>query len=150
WLFNEGNIRFKGAFFYWIFGERISKLILGYVGVTLLFMGIFRRNAEKFILPLSFLLSALLYVTVMARGNVQHDYYQILILPTIALFMGRGVGFIFTLENRVNRIIGVAMVVCITALTLSLSWYYIRDYFNVNNMALVTAGKRADEVLPKD
>jgi hypothetical protein len=40
WLFNEGNIRFKGAWFYWLFAERISKLILGYWGVFLFLLGL--------------------------------------------------------------------------------------------------------------
>ena len=41
WLFNDQGIRFKGAFFYWLFAERISKLILGYWGVGLLITGLF-------------------------------------------------------------------------------------------------------------
>lgn len=150
WLFNEGDIRFKGAFFYWIFGERISKLILGYFGIALVAIGFLRRNGEKMILPLSFLASALLYVTVMARGNVQHDYYQILIIPTLALFMGRGVSFIFSLKDKVNNRIGIATVAFIVFLTISLSWYYVRDYFNINNEAIVAVGAKADTILPKN
>lgn len=150
WLFNEGNIRFKGAFFYWIFGERISKLILGYVGISLVFLGLFKKNSEKILLPLSFLASSLLYMVVMARGNVQHDYYQILIIPTIALFMGRGVDFVFSLKDRVNRIIALLSISFVIFLTFSLSWYYVRDYFNVNNIGIVIAGKKADEILPPD
>lgn len=150
WLFNEGNIRFKGAFFYWIFGERISKLILGYVGISLVVIGLLKRNNEKILLPLSFLASALLYITVMARGNVQHDYYQVLIIPTLALFMGRGAGFILSLKEKANRFISIGIILFISFLTFSLSWYYVRDYFNINNESLVVAGKRADEILPKD
>lgn len=150
WLFNEGNIRFKGAFFYWIFGERISKLILGYTGIALLFLGLFKRNTEKILLPLSFLASSLLYVTVMARGNVQHDYYQILIIPTIALFMGRGVAFAIDQKGKINKVIATLSIGVVLFLTFFLSWYYIRDFFNVNNMGIVIAGKKADQVLPKD
>jgi len=40
WLFNQGDIRFKGSFFYWIFAERIGKLILGYFGLPLLVLGL--------------------------------------------------------------------------------------------------------------
>lgn len=150
WLFNGGDIRFKGAFFYWIFGERISKLILGYFGISLVVIGLLKKNGEKMLIPLSFLASSLLYLVVMARGNVQHDYYQILIIPTIALFMGRGVSFILSLKGRVNNMIGTITILFIVFLTFSLSWYYVRDYFNINNEAIVIAGKRANELLPQD
>src|SRR3989344_3976594 len=43
WLFNAGNIRFSGAFFYWIFADRIGRLILGYFGVALLVIGFLRK-----------------------------------------------------------------------------------------------------------
>jgi hypothetical protein len=40
WLLNGDGIRFKGAFFYWIFADRLSRLILGYWGLPLFLMGI--------------------------------------------------------------------------------------------------------------
>lgn len=150
WLFNAGNIRFKGAYFYWIFGERISKLIFGYYPV-LAIAGLFKRTFEKhFYFFLSFLVSSFLYLIVIARGNVQHDYYQIAILPSLAIFAGRGVDALFSLKPRINKIIAGAIVVCLTFFMISLSWYYIRDYFNINNPTLVEAGKKADELLPKN
>ena len=47
WLFNEAGIRFKGAFFYWIFAERIGKLILGYWGLILLGLGLAIKPNKK-------------------------------------------------------------------------------------------------------
>lgn len=35
-------------------------------------------------------------------------------------------------------------------MSFAFSWYYVRDYFNINNIAFVHAGQRADEILPKD
>ncbi len=145
WLFNEGNIRFRGAFFYWIFGERIGKLILGYFGTGLFVLGSLFHHRKSLIIY-SFILSSLLYVTVIARGNVQHDYYQIFLLPTIALVLGRGAGFLIEYQKK----IGYLFVFGITLLSFGLSWYYVRDYFNINNIAFVHAGQRANEILPKE
>ncbi len=151
WLLNGGDIRFKGAFFYWLFGERLSRLILGYFGLSFLLLGLFKKSGEKqYGFFLSFLISSLLYMTVIARGNVQHDYYQILIIPTVALLMARGVSFLFSITQSTNKVVALLVTGVSIVLMLALSWYQIRDYFNVNNMAMVEAGKKADVLLPKD
>lgn len=157
WLFNEGNIRFTGAYFYWIFAERISKLILGYFGVVILFLGLFKQDDEKdYPFFITFLISSLMYLVVIARGNVQHDYYQILIIPTICIFLGRGVSFLISLPIKIRNNLGVnffisyLVLINLIAFILLFSWYHIRDYFNINNRALVTAGQIADRVLPKN
>lgn len=153
WLFNDGNIRFKGAYFYWIFGERIGKLISGYFGVSLLILGLiskFKSNREL-IFFYSFLVSTLAYLIVVAGGNVQHDYYQILIMPTIAIFMGLGAAFLLDLvKTFTNKFIGPILFLFLTLLTLMLSWYYVRDYFNINNPSIVLAGQAVDRLTPKD
>ena len=150
WLFNADNIRFKGAYFYWIFGERISQLILGYY-VTFAVMGFFKRTFEKhFAFFISFFFSSLIYMIVIARGNVQHDYYQIAIIPSLAILIGRGVDFLFSFEGKVNKIVAVVVVIVSTFLMLSLSWYHVRDYFNINNRTMVEAGIYADSILPTD
>lgn len=156
WLFNEGNIRFTGAFFHWIFAERISKLILGYFGVVLLFLGLFKRSEKDYLFFLSFLVSSLIYITVIARGNVQHDYYQILIIPTLCIFLGRGASLLISLPAKLNENLGIntlvsyGSLVVVTGFMLLFSWFYVRDYFNINNRGLITAGVIADKVLPKN
>ena len=149
WLFNGGNIRFKGAYFYWIFAERFSKLILGYFGVALFMMGLFSKvKKENLLFFLSLIASSLIYLVVIARGNVQHDYYQILILPTIAIFLGIGSDYLLSI-NTYNLIKYPVFIMC-TFFTLFFSWYHIRDYFNINNFSIVEAGKIIDEITPKD
>jgi hypothetical protein len=148
WLFNEGNIRFKGAYFYWIFGERISQLILGYY-TAFVTMGIFKKNTEKhFLFFLSFLISSIVYLVVIARGNVQHDYYQIAIVPILAIFIGRGIDFLLSLEGFVNKLVAVVVISVTSFLMVLLSWYHVRDYFNINNRQMVEVGKKADSILP--
>lgn len=156
WLFNEGNIRFTGSFFHWIFAERISKLILGYFGLILLVCGLFKQKEKSYGFFMSFILSSLVYMSVIARGNIQHDYYQILILPTICILLGRGTSFLLSIPNKiganlgVNTLIAIGSLIVITVFSLSFSWFHVRDYFNINNRALVTAGQIADKILPKE
>lgn len=151
WLFNGGNIRFTGAYFYWIFAERISKLILGYWGIAIVFLGLLWTKKKNVGFFTSFLVSSLLYVVVIARGNVQHDYYQILILPTLALFFGLGGDLLLTVSKEYsNKWIGLGLLTLCSIFMLMFGWYQVRDYFNINNPAIVVAGKAADSILPKD
>ena len=146
WLFNGNGIRFRPSFFRWIFYERITKLISGYFGTLLLAIGFISSFKKKQnLLAVSFLVSSLLYVCIIATGNVQHDYYQILVVPTVALFMGLGASYL-TKKGYLGRSVG--------ALTIILSFYFgwgiVKDYFNINNRSIVVAGEKADALLPKD
>lgn len=148
WLFNGGNIRFTGAYFYWIFAERLGKLILGYWGLPLVVMGLLSKKKHYFFF-LSLLISALLYLVVIARGNVQHDYYQILIIPAVAFLFGLGVDFLFsTPKEYINKSAAWAVVGICSLGMLVFGWYFIRDYFNINNRAIVTAGMAVNKLTP--
>ena len=152
WLFNEGNIRFKGAYFYWIFADRISRLILGYWGIVLLMMGfMFRIKKESYLFFLSFAVSSLSYLAIIARGNVQHDYYQILILPSICMFLGIGSEFILKRSKEYfNTTASVLIFVISATFMLAFGWYNVRDYFNINNPSLIVAGNAVDRLTPKN
>lgn len=143
WLFNEAGIRFKGAFFYWIFAERIAKLILGYWGVLLFGLGLITARSKKegwFFYY--WLLGAGLYLFILASGNVRHDYYQTLIIPVICLFLAKGANWLYY-KNKLLLLVTLAFM-------WSFSWFQIRDYFNINNWKMIKAGQRADQILPKE
>lgn len=152
WLLNGNGIRFRPSFFRWMVYERLTKLILGYIGLVPFFVGayaVFQLKHKLFFL--SFALSSALYVCVFATGNVQHDYYQILIFPSIAMFLGIGTMFLFQLMKRYTTT-GIAYVVialCIVG-TFYLSWDIVKDYFNINNRVMLQAAKIVDEKTPRD
>ncbi len=151
WLFNANNIRFKGSFFYWLFAERIGKLILGFWGVSLLVLGIIAKQKRGDLLfVFSFMLSSLCYLFVIATGNVQHDYYQILIIPGIAIYLGLGSMFLLNTKNLINKISAYLVFVVLILFMLFFSWYFVRDYYNINNSSIVTAGEKIDKLIPKD
>lgn len=151
WLFNEGNIRFKGAYFNWIFAERVGKLILGYFGIGILICGFLTKIKKDSVFIYAFLLSSLIYLVVIARGNVQHDYYQILIMPTICIFLGLGGDFLMNPARQFSfRFTGHLVFAVCAFLAFLFSWYHIRDYFNINNQSIITAGRAVDRITPKD
>jgi hypothetical protein len=86
----------------------------------------------------------------MARGNVQHDYYQILILPTVAIFGGFGIAFLLRPFASLNRVVCFLLFLVCSIFTFFFAWYYIRDYFNINNPNIVIAGEAVDRLTPKD
>lgn len=150
WLFNEGNIRFKGAWFYWLFAKRLGELMLGYWGLIPFGIGGLLATPEKEgLLFRLWAIGTLLYMIVIARGNVQHDYYQILLLPIIAVYAGKG--FAFLLTNKVfSRAVSWQLTAVSFLMMLAFSWYTIRSYYWINRPEIVEAGREADRLLPKD
>lgn len=151
WLLNGGNIRFSGAFFYWLFADRIGRLILGYFGVALFIIGFLRKFDRNNLFFLSFVVSSLFYMVVFAKGNVNHDYYQILIAPSLVFFMALGADFLLEQGGKLfPKIVGYSVILVCSVFSLMFGWYFVRDYFNINNPSIVVAGKAANRILPKD
>ncbi len=151
WLFNGNGIRLRPAFFRWILYERITKLILGFSGIIFLLGSFWSLKKKNIFFFLSFAFSSMVYLIIIATGNVQHDYYQIAIIPTISIFVGLGAYEIYKfIAKRTFSIFGF-MVVGILFLTAFLfSWNQVKDYFNINDRNMVEAGRRADEILPQN
>ena len=152
WLFNGNGIRFKGAWFRWLFGERVGKMILGYFGLIPFGFGLFKLGEQKkeTLVYGGLLLGSLSYMAVIATGNVQHDYYQIQIMPTIAIFVGLGISYMFSLKRGLGKIFAGLLVSVIIALSIALSWYELKGFFWVNNPAMVEAGQYIDANTPDD
>ncbi|MEK7571702.1 MAG: hypothetical protein AAB553_05510 [Patescibacteria group bacterium] len=146
WLLNGNGIRFRPSFFRWILYERLTVLISGYVGIIVLFFGVYKlRILKEWLFFLSFLLSSIAYTIIFATGNVQHDYYQILIMPSIAIFYGIGAYYLYK-----SSIVGKVVLILATVGMFWFGWQHVKDYFNINNPSIVTAGKVVDAITPKD
>ncbi len=138
WLITEVNtanglmkIFFKPAFFRWIFFERINNLILGGYLTIFFILGIIIKN-KKFFLN-SFLISSLSYLFFFQGGNVQHEYYQILILPTLAIFTGIGINFIIENKKIFNQILFLPLIFLIIVFSWFFSFYSIKNNYNYSN-----------------
>lgn len=123
------NIFFRPAFFRWIFFERINAIILGgYMSVFFL-LGIVKRTGKYLIHAI--LISSLLYLFVFQGGNVQHEYYQTLILPALAAFVGIGIQETLNYAgNEFNRWIAYFIILLTLVFSLFFSYYHVRDYYN--------------------
>ena len=148
WLLNGNGIRFRPAFFRWIVYERLIKLILGFAGTLLFLPGIYAAlTYRKLWFFISYAVGSLLYVVIFATGNVQHDYYQILILPSIVMIAGIGADWIL---RRSRGIIGGVLVVVVVGLTLYLGWQQVKGYYYINRPSIISAGKAVDRLTEKD
>lgn len=152
WLLNGNGIRFRPAFWKWIIGDRFGREILTVAGSVLFFIGLIIKPTQKEGLLLHILaLSSLLYLIVFATGNVQHDYYQALIIPALAIFLARGfVLLIQGIPGFVPRLWTIPFGVLFFSLTFYLGWQEVKGLYQINNGVIVDAGKFADKVLPKD
>ncbi len=144
WLLNGNGIRFRPSFFRWIGYERIIKLISGYLGVVILFFGIWKiRMLKEWIFLSSFLISSIFYVTVFATGNVQHDYYQILIMPSLSIIFA--IGSFYLYKSTLGKVILLTCIFCL----FYFGWNQIKDYFNINNRSIIAAGMAVDRLTPR-
>lgn len=151
WLYNEGGIRFRPAWFRWLFGERIGKLILGSWGTTLLALGIVAKPTKEGITYWLWGIGILLYFSVIAGGNVRHDYYQAIIIPFICVFLAKGTVLLMSLtRSTYSRFLTLIMTIFVIVFTIGMSWYDVKGYYQINNPAIVEAGKAVDALTPKD
>ncbi len=124
------NIFFKPAFFRWIFFERLNKAILGGYLTFFFILGILIKT-RKYILY-GVLLSALFYLFIFQGGNIQHEYYQTIIFPAVALFVGRGIALVIeNLKLFIHPVAVVVVVVSAIFLSFFFSFYIVKDYYNV-------------------
>ncbi len=148
WAFNGDKIRFHPAFWRWIFGERIGHLILGSWGILPLLIGVLGTKPKNHFIN-SFLFGMLLYLSMVATANVRHDYYQIIIMPAIAL--GLASGTLYLWDNQIfDKYLSRIMVVFSIFVMLITGWFLIKDNYNVNRPELVEIGKEVQELTPKD
>jgi 4-amino-4-deoxy-L-arabinose transferase-like glycosyltransferase len=150
WLFNQGGIRFRPAFFRWIFVERIAKLILGIWGLPLFLLGLALRpkKGPGWFFHLWFL-AFLIYSTVFAAGNVTHDYYQVPFIPIAAVFLSLGTNFLLSglpqrlFSKALSRLIFLSCLVFM----LGCGWYQIRDFYLIQG-GVDLAGKAVNQLTP--
>ncbi len=153
WLFNSNNIRFRPAWFRWLFYERLTKLFIGFFGWILLFGNLI--NTKKKITELmvygSWGMGLLLYLVVIATGNVQHDYYQVIMLPFVSVLIGRGAWFFYRYwRKKIGANSAQLATSMIYILMLLFAWKAVNGYFNVNHWEYIEAGKVVDQNTPAD
>jgi hypothetical protein len=151
WLFNGNGIRFKGAFWQWLFAQRLGEMILGYWGLVIFGLGMIFTKKKNYLFFISFLISSLIYVVVVATGNVQHDYYQIPIIPSVAIFLGIGSAFLINPAREIiSRNKTVPILIISILFMFSFGWFAIRADYDIDNPSIIAAGAAVDQLTPKN
>lgn len=135
WLFtmvntSEGQkeIFMRPAFFRWIFFERLNNIIMGGYLSVFFVLGIIRK--QKTYLPLAIIAAGFIYIFVFQGGNVQHEYYQTIAFPSIALAIGLGVGLIIeSTKTFLHPVMTMPIVVLLFAASFLFSWYQVNGYY---------------------
>lgn len=140
WAFNGDRIRFHPAWFKWIFGERIGILILGVGGIVPFTAGIIRKLKNNF--ATLFLLSSLAYLVIVATANVRHDYYQIMIIPSISLILALGTTWLW--KNNQKVLLAISLITMFI-----IGWDRIKPFYQINHPELIEIGNVVDTMLPK-
>lgn len=151
WLFNGTHIRFKPVFWKWILGDRFGREILTVAGTLLFFIGLLKKPEKEGWLLHLLALSSFAYLIVFATGNVQHDYYQTLIVPALVIFFTRGFVLLMKgIDGFLPRIWTIPLALLFFGMTFYLGWGEVKGLYQINNGVIVDAGKFADKILPKD
>jgi hypothetical protein len=148
WTLNGDGIRFRPAFWRWIFGERIGRLILGIWGLLPFGIGLLTLK-KKDIEIIAFGLGAIVYMSLFATANVRHDYYQILIIPLVALILGKGIIEIWNNSNW-DLYIRRSLLIFSLILMFGISAYQVKDYYLIIHPEIIEAGQAVDSLTPKD
>lgn len=142
-------VAFRPYWFRWLFYERLGKLIFGFFGaIPFIFGFVFNRGKSR-LYSLTLFGGILIYFIIVAQGNIQHDYYQMLIIPNLAIIIGFGLYNLFHLLPKF-KYLSIFFAVSIISLSFYFSWHQIREYYKINNPSIIAAGREADLILPKN
>jgi hypothetical protein len=150
WLLNGDGIRFRPAWFRWLFHERLGNLILGGFGLVPFILGILSKP-KKFegLFYLFALISLLLYLIIFATGNVRHDYYQIPLVPIVCIFLAKGIVELWT-NKDFSKILSIPTSLFLILSSLLIGWYNIRGYYQINHPEIIAAGQTANQLFPEN
>jgi hypothetical protein len=178
WLFNSNNIRLRPAWWRWLFADRLGRLMLGQWGTAFFALGamgslLSLRVSAKKSWPLRKKVPAILasferlmvqeglvilglvgmmaYLIIIATGNVQHDYYQVMLVPIISLVVARGIIWIIRQSKDVWQSFAIISTLLVIG---ALSWYFafyeIKGFYQINNPALISAGEAVQRLTPPE
>lgn len=148
WMFNGDGIRFRPAFWRWIFGERLGKLILGFWGLVPFSFG-FLKTKRTSLFNHFFLLGMFLYVVIFATANVRHDYYQTMVIPAICLVLAQGVLYMWQ-TKEFKPILSRSLLIFSLASMFGVGAYQVKEFYKINHPEIISAGQVVDRITPKE
>ena len=135
WLLTQVNtfegpkeIFFRPAFFRWIFMERIGIAVFGIYSTVFFVLGAVGKYRNFFLH--SILLSGFVYLFTFQGGNVQHEYYQTIALPMLAIIAGVGIANMFELPfKNIHKATLYPAIIVTILFSVVFSYYKVKDYY---------------------
>lgn len=168
WLLNSGNtstfpnwfhgydlsflnrlVAFRPHWWHWLFHDRLSGLILGSYGLIPLFLGVCYRKKYYQSAAFSFLVGILVYFIVIAQGNIQHDYYQVLIIPFVSILFGVGLSYIIRVIFT-GRPIGYLVAMLILLFSFYFSLERVKEYYKINRPQIAEISRVVRQSIPSN
>jgi 4-amino-4-deoxy-L-arabinose transferase-like glycosyltransferase len=143
WIFNGDGIRFKPSFWRWLFGERLSYLILGSWGLIPFAFGLIKKTKNYFFHY--FLLGMFFYISIVATANVRHDYYQTFVIPAISLITAVG-----TLSLVKKGKMGIFIAIFTFFIMSMVGLTNIREYYKIDHPEIIDAGLAVRNLIPEN
>lgn len=141
WLLNGGGIRFRPSWFRWLFYERLGLLITGALPAALLYLGLLKKPLG----PILAWTGILAYFSIIARGNVQHDYYQVLIFFSLCFLLASS----FSVLTNALPLFGTKVLLFVLLLGgIAFSWYNIKGYYQINNSQMIQVAEQLRTLIP--
>lgn len=148
WTFNGDGIRFRPAFFRWIFGERLGYLILGVWGLVPFIFGLLSLKRKDWFV-ISYLMGMFLYISTFATANVRHDYYQTLLIPVVSFVCALGIVYFWNFSKD-NSLYLKGILVFSLIMSFLVGWSRVREFYLINHPEIVKAGEAVDRLTPKN
>lgn len=149
--FDGHPMRFRPAWFRVLGYERLIKLISGIALFIFFPFSIFKLDKKELAIYGSWWLGVLAYFSVFAAGSVRHDYYQVIMIPIVAITIARGI--VITEQLLAKYLPGhLPMVVLIGVIVtgILISAYQVKGFYQINHYEYLEAGAAADRLLPPD
>lgn len=153
-LFNDFSgmpIRFRPAWFRVLGYERLIKLISGFALFIFFPISLWKISKKEVVIYGVWWLGVLAYFSVFAAGSVRHDYYQVIMIPIVAITLGRG---IIMAEQLLKKYLpghfSAVVVGGIVLAGLLVSGWQVKGYYNINHYEYLEAGAAVDRLLPAD
>lgn len=164
WLFNGSSVRLKPAWWYWLFQTRLDHYMFNFPGLVfggiglLLFKEVNLKlgrdlDDEKskliYFWPLT-LLSCFIYLVVFATGNVQHEYYQLPLVPFISVFVSLGFWYVWGNLSLLQNIFQKIACISFLGLIFLFGSYKVMNWYASHNPSYVFAATRASLLIPEN
>ncbi len=145
--YNAEGSRYQPFWFRWLLIERFGKLLFGFLGFVYIPFAYKKLTTTEFWLLGSWTVSMIMYLIIVAHGNLQHDYYQQLLIPLVTYVIGRGiVVFDGWLAKKLTGFTTSFVVFGILILSWGISLWFVKDYYRIHDLAYQKAGEAVQRI----